>query len=408
MAEKTKSNLQNAATELATLKHMLIELKNKEDLLQQSFSEYSDKFHVSLVNIPRDPESLNKVLSRFFGDKKIKDIYELVDLHPELINSAMDFTKNPLKGNSRAAYNEAYMTLKMIKNNLDEYNQFRTVNDQATKAHQKATGTLEIIYNNDGFKNYVIERAKLISDVRDDYEALMIYTGSPELNLNDLPKTLDELSNRKLAIAAPSDFGNPDVQIPEAETEPETTEEDGRFEIGGTQYLSLINKSARETATNDITQRKYVCYKEALIIRLEYNDCVVMNQNDSINLDLVCEPKKTRYEISKSNCDTHWPITLSDAVMDSLFNEVEKVHMMIDDGGSYIIDQSTSAKAANKYISVGKILQTGEVLAIEGIGYTNEDQIKPAIKTVTDNVVKILGADMQSIGCGDYCNNNDE
>ena len=373
----TNANIKNAATELATLQHMITGLKKKANLLDKSLAEYIDKHEVSLANIPRDINSINKVLSRFLEANKIKDLLELVDERSELIVGAMEFTRNPIKGSSRAEYNEAYMTLKTIKNNLDEYKNFGS------------------------FENY-IKIAQLIIDVDRDYAALMLYTDAPELNLNNIPKTVNDLKNIQLTLGAPLDTSaNPEEDI----NIDSPFDADGRFEIGSEPYLALINKSARESATADITQRKFICYKEAVVVRLEYNNCVTKNQNDSTNLDLSCAPLETRYEISRANCDSHYPmVTVSDLLIADIFNNIEKVHMIADSDGAYIIDQTNSAQAANNYNMVGNTLTIAPPQSIEGIEYnTDFTAINAATKSVSDNAGRILGEVMQSIGCGNLC-----
>lgn len=375
----TNSNIKNAATELSTLKHMLTELKKKADSLDSSLATYIDKYEVSLANIPRDINSINKVLSRFFEVHKVKGIFDLVDSKPELLSGALEFTKNPIKGSSRAEYNEAYITLKNIKNNLDEYKNFGS------------------------FKNYV-KTAQLIIDVNKDYDALMLYTDAPEINLNNIPRTFDQLKATQLAIGAPLDQ-NTNSNSEENENNESAFDEDGRFEVGSKPYLALINKSAREAATADITQRKFICYKEAVVIRLEYNNCVTKNQNDSTNLDLICAPLEARYEISKANCDSHFPmVTVSDLLIADIFTNIEKVHMIANSDGAYVIDQTTSAQAANNYNKVGNTLTIAPLQSIEGIEYNKDySAINDATQTVADSAIKILGQTMQSIGCGDNC-----
>ena len=97
-------------------------------------------------------------------------------------------------------------------------------------------------------------------------------------------------------------------------------------------------------------------------------------------------------------------VTVSDLLIADIFNNIEKVHMIAGSDGAYIIDQTNSAKAANNYNMVGKTLTIAPPQSIEGIEYNRDfTAINAATKSVSDNAGRILGEVMQSIGCGNLC-----
>lgn len=388
-----KTNTQNAATEQANLNEMLKNLKSSAETLETSLSQYITKSYISLTKIPKDIPSLETVLSRFFKENNIKDIYDLVDHKSDKLNDAIDFVKNPVKNTNRAAYDQALRGLKTIKNNLDEYKHFATVSKtklvEATEAgyvNSKAkTYNLDL---KDGFTNYV-KAAQIIIKFVNAYDELMEYTDGVALDPEDLPKTLSELHETRLAIAAPNSSSQED------NTNNVKEEEDSdKIEVGGAKYIALINKYARDSGVQDVSQRKHLCYKEAIVHKLAYNKCVNNNEETSENRDLKCAPKQEAFEISKMNCDSHFPmVTINDALVENLLAKVEKVHLITSSDGQMSIDYSSAEEGLHDYVGAQHFLSQNRLEAIAGMeAYDiNSDEATSAINSKIGEAAAMIG-----------------
>lgn len=375
----TNQNVKQALAEQANLQEMLTNFNLKQDNLEKSLAEYSDKYIVSEANIPSNLDYLNKVLFRFFESNKIKDIYELVDLKPDLLSKAIDFikpspnTRDPLKG-------EAYRSLKKAKNNIDEYDNFRTEDSNGKR-------------NKDGFKNYV-EKVQLIIDVEKAYQDLMTHTGNIDLDANNLPKTVDGVKAIQLAIAAPVGKEGDDVIDENGSND---IDEDGNFEVGSTAYFAKMYKIVRDNATGDISQRKLHCYKDVMEYRVKYYDCS-NNKKDSTNIDLKCDPIHDQYEISKANCESHFPmVTLSDTVIDDMLIRVEKMHMNSD----LMITMDSAFSAIRDFDVLKNVLRIASPEEIQGLGYKVNVGVND--ETLTQSAETLLGVTIPAIDCGDSC-----
>ncbi|MCT4635133.1 MAG: hypothetical protein N4A31_02650 [Rickettsiales bacterium] len=375
----TNQNVKQALAELANLQDKLTNLNLEADNLEKSLAGYKDKFVISEANIPGNLDYLNKVLFRFFESNNIKDIYELVDSKPDLLSKAIDFikpspnTRDPLKG-------EAYRSLKKAKNNLDEYDNFRTETGDGSKAK-------------DGFKNYV-EKVQLITKLEKSYQDLMTHTGNIDLDANNLPKTVDGVKAVQLAIAAPA--GKEGDEFVD-ENGSNDIDENGNFEVGSQAYFAKMYKIARDNATGDISQRKLHCYRDVMEYRVKYYECSNSKQ-DSTNIDLKCDPIHDQYEISKANCESHFPmVTLSDTVIDDMLIRVEKMHMNSD----LKIIMGSAFSAIIDYEELQNVLKIASPEEIQGLGY--KVNVGANGETLTQSAEKLLGVTIPAIECGDSC-----
>ena len=378
----TNQNVKQALAEQANLQDMLTKFKAKQDNLEKSLAEYFDKHIVSEANIPSNLDYLNKVLFRFFESNNIKDIYELVDLKPDLLSKAIDFikpspnTRDPLKG-------EAYRSLKKAKNNIDEYDNFRSEDGNGVK-------------NKDGFRNYV-EKVQLITDVAKTYQDLMTHTGNLDLDANNLPKTVEGVKVRQLAIAAPVGMEGDDTDADQDDDGTSDIDENGNFEVGSKAYFAKMYKIVRDNATGDVSKRKLDCYEDVMEFRMKYYVCS-NNKKDSTNIDLKCDPIHDQYEASKANCESHFQmVTLSDSVIDSMLAKVEKMHMNSD----LMITMTSSITAVREYDALKNILKIASPESMKGLGYTIDRENEG--ESLTKTAETLLGVSIPALGCGDSC-----
>ena len=393
MTIPVQTTIQNANAEKSILNAMLNDLKLKIYALEESLKTYSTSKYVTMAKIPSNIKSLEMVLDRFLKEKKIENLFELVDNNPHLLEEAIKFTQNPGKIGKRSAYNEAYMALKTIKNNLEEYKQFGT-KSKAQYVEQgyittTGTGKFATIDNKDGFKNYV-EKAQIIANFVESYDKLITYTGGETLDSTKLPETLHSLKIGSYAQSASDRL----MIAPEADSkanEQESPSKANSFDFGGEQHIAMINDEARRIAVNEVTNKKYACYQESILLTLKYTQC--SNSRDLENIDLRCAPIQVESEHSKANCDSHFPMrTVTDSIIETMLGDIGKAHIISNPDQTYQIDYSTPIAAVISYGQLGRhLIDNSAIHLIAEFAKTQTDYLANAMNYTETNAALLLG-----------------
>lgn len=386
MAEKKKSNLQHALTERAELQKLTDAVINCAKIVNQAMENYHSTKYVTTANIPTNVDSMNKVLSRFYEQHKIADLFALVDKNSNLLGDAISFVKTPGKGESRAEYSSALSALKTIRDNLEYYREFETGKTTISLS------SVSVDSNKDGFKNY-FEIAQNIVKFNEAYSSLIEYTNGGQLDYDKLPASVQDLKQIQLAISAPGESSNSQTS---GSGNSQSSDTLNSFEIGGEFYTHLLNEHTRQSLIQNITETKYMCYKKPIEHRLKYNECA-LNENNK-NIDLSCNKHQKAYEISRDNCNSHFPmVTLSDAVIDEMFDKLEKMHITRNEEGQSMLDLSSSKSAIQDYVEVGNYHLNAILPSIEGSeDLKNSDAMKHHLENLS-NITNLFGLSSQNL-----------
>ena len=389
MGTSRHTGIQKHATEKAILIDLVNSVNKAATELKTSLGSYINTTYISSSEIPANRAVLDEVLQRFYNFHNLDSLYNLVDKHPELIDKAIEFTRNPSTNTFRTSYNQAEAALKQIKSNLEEYRKldtFKTVSE-SKDSNGKTIKLPEPIKqsNHDGFKNYC-EKVGYIKDLEGSFSKLVEYAKGAKLDANDLPKTVAALQATIKALPMPG------VKVEQKDaTEQSKLPQDGdRFEVGSEEDLALHNKAAYDGVTRDITNDKMLCFNTPLLKRMEYNKCV--NENAE-NVDAKCASKNTEYEISKANCESHYPmVTISDEVISNLFTQIEISHATFANG-VYKQDNDNAMGAVGGFLTMIDTVNSAPLTIAPSISHEDDSDKVEKTKTAIHQSIALMGYD---------------
>jgi hypothetical protein len=409
MSQNNHANkgVKSSSHEKGTLIRHMDNLRTAADAMEASRATYSTQYVIDTAYVPKDLEGTEKLLKRFFEDKKITGgLIQLVDTRKDLLDEAIDFLDNPGKGVSRAAYKSAQADLEAIQQNLLTYEKLNEKSEEIVKVVEVDKNGKEVKNENNklkttdkkvtsvienGFANYY-QKAKKIMDFKKAFDTVIEYAEGSPLSENELAINLGQLE-QKLMIGAPG--------ANTADMKKDDVISDGKIEIGSDEDITLTNKIARETVTKDINIRKGLCYKEAFAKSIEFNNCNIGPNSSSkseANKDLECLPIHKEFTIAKANCDSHFPmVTISNAIIDQLLKDVGRVYY---DKDTLALDYGKTIEAVNNFTATMQHIANVPLQIMPAISYdVGADKVNAQLHAFhQQNVIAVIGYNEDAVG----------
>ena len=320
------TRFKDSLREEATLIRLLDDLDAARKTVKANLAQYHSKNIVTKRNAPVDINNLNHILKRFLENNKNTDTIEKVIKLPavqarDLLRKAHNHLISLSQSTNRAAQQTAKKDIKTLLDNLDSYNEMSVFE---TKDGRKSLTT----HGFDVYMGYV--RAIEAQDRL--FEEIKTYTSGELISEDKMPQNQDAL-----VIYSKRNAESHSSKLPQAGE---------KFVKGDAKYMALVRDGTFRKANDLMIGDKIECNRKTTAKLMEYKKCGLgMDKGAETpydkQIDFTCEPLEIQYNTMRDNCMELYGATPIDGIYDEASARLEKVEMMSQADGSFVIDFSS-------------------------------------------------------------------